>query len=671
MIINSLNKKVIVIVMFLFLVFLINVPSVYGYEYSETKDGIENFPTDYQQMLKELKNKHPNWNFKAVYTKLDFNYVVSQEMVEGRSLISKSAFSDEWKRDSNDVEPGWVNASEYAVRYFLDPRNFLNEEKIFQFESSDFNGTSQTKEAIEKILAGTGLSNANYYIDGGEKKDLGARYSDVIYDAGSSNNVNAVHLASRIIQETGGTLGTLENGSVKKDSNGNVLYFNGRKWVTASRTLNGSYVSERFGDFRGVYNFFNIGAYCSAACNWCGNPFVHGLEKAKASGWNTPVKAINAAADYLRSKWIRYGQNTVYFEKFDVNFVPGGIYLFSGQYMTNISAASSESTLMYKGYSSSGSLDSSFTFCIPVYDNMTGSDNSKEKRLQVINCEGAYLNVRKSKGTDSTVIAKLGNGTLLTQILDDGTSWLKVRLDDGKIGYVYRDYVAEYIESSEVKVSKFTIASNEYSVQLDKYFTVVPNIEPENATNKNYTITIKDTNIAKVEDGKIKGIKVGATKVILKTNDGSNLSCEFTLNVKKDKIEVTDKISLSDYGYIYGFGLDKNVAYLKENIKTKYNMKLYSPSGNEMSDSDMVTTNTKLVLYDKNTKLYEYTLVIKADTNEDGKINSADLLKIVQYLKGKTTLNEKAADANSDGKINSADLLKIVQYLKGKTTIDF
>ncbi len=665
----NLSKKLFFIILFVFAVFIANT-SIYGYEYSETKDGIESFPADYQEMLNDLKSKHPNWNFKAIYTNLDFNYVVSEEMVDGRSLISKSAFSDEWKKDANEIEPGWVNASEYAVRYFLDPRNFLNEEKIFQFESSEFNGNSQTKETIEKILSGTGLADANYYINAGEKKDLGSKFSDVIYDVGSKNNVNGVHLASRIVQETGGTLGTLENGAVKTDSNGNVLYYNGLRWVTANRAINGSYVSEKFGDFRGIYNFFNIGAFCSASCGWCGNPFVHGLEKAKASGWDTPSKAIDAAASYLRKNWINYGQNTVYFEKFDVNFVPGAKYLFGGQYMTNISAASSESTLMYKGYNSAGKLDSPFTFYIPVYDNMSISENFVEKRVQVINCEGYYLNIRAGKGTDTEVIAKLQNGTLLTQIVDDGTSWLKVKLDDGTVGYAHRDYIAEY-NDKEILATKISLEYNEYAVQLNKYLNISPKVEPENTTNKNYDIKIVDENIAKVEDERIKGVKEGNTEVILTTKDGSNLSCKFTLSVKTEDISITDKITLSNEGIMTGFLPDTKVSYIKENIKTDYEIKLYNVSGNEMKDEDILTTDTKVVIYNGGERLYEYKIVIRADVTSDGKINSADLFKIVQYLKGKTSLTKEAADANLDGKINSADLFKIVQYLKGKTDISF
>ena len=49
----------------------------------------------------------------------------------------------------------WVSASKSAVEYYMDPRNFLDEKHIFQFESTSYDGT-QTKEGVEAILNGRG-----------------------------------------------------------------------------------------------------------------------------------------------------------------------------------------------------------------------------------------------------------------------------------------------------------------------------------------------------------------------------------------------------------------------------------------------------------------------------------------------------------------------------------
>ena len=48
--------------------------------YTQTvKTGIDKFPAEYQDALKKLKELHPNWNFDAYYTGLDWNTVVLNE----------------------------------------------------------------------------------------------------------------------------------------------------------------------------------------------------------------------------------------------------------------------------------------------------------------------------------------------------------------------------------------------------------------------------------------------------------------------------------------------------------------------------------------------------------------------------------------------------------------
>ena len=83
-------------------------------------------------------------------------------------------------------------------------------------------------------------------------------------------------------------------------------------------------------------------------------------------------------------------------------------------------------------------------------------------------------------------------------------------------------------------------------------------------------------------------------------------------------------------------------------------------------DVNKLYTGARFVTDDK-----EYRIIIKGDTNSDGSVNSADLMKVVKYLKG-IDLNPyqfKAGELTKDGTINSADLMRIVKYLKGTISL--
>ena len=116
--------KIVVFLIFFLMLFRINSIA------SEKKDGIENFPVSYRPYLYELKKKHPNWQFTALYTNLDWNYVINEEYAKNKNLVPKS-YQDTWKCMETgiynvEIDTGWVNASKQAIEYTMDPRNFLN-----------------------------------------------------------------------------------------------------------------------------------------------------------------------------------------------------------------------------------------------------------------------------------------------------------------------------------------------------------------------------------------------------------------------------------------------------------------------------------------------------------------------------------------------------------------
>ena len=366
--------KVCIVFVFLYLFFIIESNA------SFKLDGIENFPNSYKPYLQELKNKYPYWEFTALYTELDWNNVIEQEYGNDRNLVPIS-YTDNWKYIETDkynvqVDFGWVNASKNAIEYTMDPRNFLNEIRIFQFEKLSYDSNINTKDGIERILYGTQFYNniVKYRDYNGNLITTQKTYSDLILDAAIYSGVNPYHLAARIKQEVGP--------------------------FTTHNSISGA-----VSGYEGLYNFFNIGATSSTENL---GAIRNGLQYAKDGNglsesekanlflpWNTPEKAIKGGAVFIGRSYISVGQNTLYLQKFDVNDERSN-NLFWHQYMTNCLAPYTESNNIYKAYNSNGMLSSSIGFVIPIYENMPEypslSPNILESDYEIDNTQ-VYANV--------------------------------------------------------------------------------------------------------------------------------------------------------------------------------------------------------------------------------------------------------------------------------------
>ena len=84
-----------------------------------------------------------------------------------------------------------------------------------------------------------------------------------------------------------------------------------------------------------------------------------------SNGWDSGYNSIVGGAGYLADKYINLGQNTLYFQKFNVVNEYSG--LFGHQYMANVQAAISEGITMGNAYSNK---NQAYVFRIPVYENM-------------------------------------------------------------------------------------------------------------------------------------------------------------------------------------------------------------------------------------------------------------------------------------------------------------
>ncbi len=281
------------------------------------------FPESYREALAALKNAHPNWTFVKMPTGVSFQTAVNSELGD-KSLIHSSLGAA--VREGLYGQNTWYYATPEILSYYMDPRNFLNEEKIFQFELLTYNAEYHTQPALETFLSTTFMKGPAH------APQMDITYADIIWNLSRVKNISPFFLASRIYQEQG-------NGT--------------------SPMISGTYPG-----YEGYYNYLNIGA--SGKTNT--EVITNGLSYAKNSGWSDPYKAIDGGADQISKNYVLKGQDTLYLQKFNVNPATGNMY--GHQYMQNISAASSESSSTKKMYAGAGSLNQNFVFKIPVYNDM-------------------------------------------------------------------------------------------------------------------------------------------------------------------------------------------------------------------------------------------------------------------------------------------------------------
>lgn len=325
----------------------------------------QGFPDSYKDALRNLHAQYPKWTFVADHINYDWNTVLENESLVGRSLVEKNNISS-WK----STEPSaynyssgtwygfdganWVAASKELVAYCMDPRNFLDSSSIFQFEKLAYDANLHTLTGVESVVANTFMSGTSIADDNGGTMT----YAQAIMAATQLTGVSPYHLASRIIQEVGA-----DGGSAS--------------------------ISGAVSGYSGIYNYYNQGAYAHD-----GNTAVtNGLIYARENGWTSRLKAIVGGAEYIGKNYINVGQNTLYYEKFDFVGTP-----YTHQYMTNILAPSSEAANVAKGYTEEMRKNLNLVFVIPVYNNMPAEacakptgDGSPNNVLDTLSVDGCSL----------------------------------------------------------------------------------------------------------------------------------------------------------------------------------------------------------------------------------------------------------------------------------------
>lgn len=522
-----------------------------------------------KEQIQQLKTKHPNWSFKILYTDIDWNEAIGKEYLghgsSPKNLVPKTHNSS-WICNICGVDKAYDNgswrcASKSGIEYMMDPRNSINEADIFQFE--ELTSTGSDVNIVKKMTNGT-------FLQGREQE---------ITNIANTKGVNAYYIVARLIQEQGKSGSELISGKT------------------------------------GYYNAFNFGASGSTSEQVIAN----GLAYAKKKGWDTLEKSISGGVDLIANEYIKIGQNTLYFQKFNVTKKS----TFAHQYQQNLFAAKTESATLRNTYLDIESYDSKHTFIIPVFKNMppkaclTPDGNSTATSgadLVKINVTTS-LKLRKAP-EDSTkvdwlwkneIVARLEKGT--TKI--NGAYWDKIQKANGNVGYAPRetfDYETDY---------------------------------------KLYLVPINTTNGSNNNNNNSNG------------NNSNNNS-----NNNENKYHNTAKVLINDEKKIIKVSPDAIAKDILEAFGGS--VKITKADGSFLNgENDNMATN--FIVKDT------YTVIKKGDANADGIVNSFDYIRVMNYIMGRKQLNsyeKEAADANNDGIVNSFDYIRIMNYIMGTKKIE-
>ena len=428
----------------------INAATDNEFEKEMTKQG---FPESYKSKLRQIHSEYPKWVFKAMHTDMTWEEAIKNESIVGRNLVTRESISSwksietgsyDWANSTWATFDGskWMAASEGIIRYYMDPRNFLDSSNVFQFLQQNYDSSTQVASGVETLVKSTFMESRS---TGNVSTIETTTTASQVAKSKKGVAVNApgiqLGLAPKYVKDAniefkspaGITMeptpaavedtqpaAQSDNTSSANTSGEEKTYVdmimsaavqsNVNPYVLASMLIQeqgvkgtSGLISGTTSPYEGHYNFFNIQAYHS------GNQTAtqRGLWWASQSGshlrpWNSREKAIIGGAMYYGEKYVHAGQNTFYLKKFNVQ----GSDPYKHQYMTYVEAAASEGIKLSRAYTAEMKAVK-LEFFIPVYKEMPDEiakkpegDGSPNNKLASLSVEG--YNISPSFNADTS-----------------------------------------------------------------------------------------------------------------------------------------------------------------------------------------------------------------------------------------------------------------------------
>ena len=435
-------------------------------EYNNDPDfekNISAFPESYKPYLRTLHAQYPNWRFTPDNINMTLDEAVALEGTSKLIYYTDGSVSRrsmglggyDWKTKKwAQPESGYYVASREVVKYYMDPRTYLNTSSIYAFLPQNYDSASQTEEGVKKIIKGTFLENE--YSDPKDTTYDGS-YSKVLIAAAKSSGVNPYVLAATIIQEQG-------------------------------RAGTSPMISGTYKGYEGTYNFFNVQATGSTETDI----YVNGLKYAKNKGWTTRSASIIGGAEFCADNYVSANQNTYYYMNFNIKN-PSHIW---HQYAQAIHDTASKAANVAESYS--GMTDSALNFLIPVYKDTSESatampeKNNKKNNYYFASISVAGLTPSFSMFTQSYDLNVLED-TNISVSVPAGASYVSEPQFSLKVG---QNTVVLSVKSESGYTNNYVI-----NVRADKACTLYVKVVDKSTSEPEVTYKKGDTN----GDGKING----------------------------------------------------------------------------------------------------------------------------------------------------------------------
>lgn len=310
----------------------------YEYVYDEDfEKNLANFPASYHDGLRAIKAQLKNAKFIKVPHTMTLDEAVNvqygSKLRSNKKVVEFTYGGEAWRdiRGFNKDTGGWENydakgrytyASYGGIKYFMDPRTYLNNQQVGAFLSFDYNENCvYDKEVLRDVVSGTFLAK-------GYDDNTDAYLEDILY-AAKESLVSPYAIAAIIIVEQG-TNGTSE------------------------------LISGTVAGYESYYNFFNVGASDLGE-----GAVINGLKRAEEEGWRNRRAAIEGGAKFFKSSYVDVGQNTFYYTDFNVE--KNG----SHQYATALYDAYNKASRFKVAFTNH--TESDLVFYIPVFEETSSS----------------------------------------------------------------------------------------------------------------------------------------------------------------------------------------------------------------------------------------------------------------------------------------------------------